>query len=107
MVVYKVFYKNYELKQGEFVGLLVERRKDLRGKTQLGSGLKWARLTFGCMVRDSRVILVIPSELKPGSDAEWLMERGVFTRGELLGMITPIDQEMKVKGEGVTYIRGD
>jgi hypothetical protein len=59
------------------------------------------------MVRDSRVILVIPSELKPGSDAEWLMERGVFTRGELLGMITPIDQEMKVKGEGVTYIRGD
>lgn len=107
MVVYKVFHKNYGLKQGEFVGLLAERRKDLRGKTQLESGLRWAKLTFGSMVRDSRAIFVVPSELMPGSDAKWLMEKGVFTRAELLGMITPIDQEMKAKGEGVKYISGD
>jgi hypothetical protein len=35
MVVYKVFYKNYELKEGEFVGLLVERTESLRGKSSL------------------------------------------------------------------------
>jgi hypothetical protein len=106
MVVYKVFYKNYKLKKGEFLGLLVERRKDLRGKTQLESGLRWARLTFGSMVRDSRAIFVMPSELMPGSDAKRLMEKGVFTRVELLGMTKPIDQEMKVKREGVEYISG-
>jgi hypothetical protein len=33
MVVYKVFYKNYELKKGEFIGMLIERRKGLMGKT--------------------------------------------------------------------------
>jgi len=32
MVVYKVFYKNFELKKGEFVGMLIERRKDMRGE---------------------------------------------------------------------------
>jgi hypothetical protein len=107
MLVYKVFHKNYELKKGEFVGLLVERRKDLRGKTQLESGLRWARLTFGSIVRDSRAIFVVPSELKSGSDAKWLLEKGVFTRVELLGMVNPIDQEMNAKREGVKYIRDD
>ena len=50
MLTYKVFYKNDELKKGEFMGMLVERRKDLRGKTQVESGLRWARLTFGRML---------------------------------------------------------
>jgi hypothetical protein len=100
MVVYKVFYKDYELKKGEFVGMLIERRKDLRGKTQLESGLRWARLTFGCMVKDERAIFVVPSELKPGSDDKWIMEKGIFTRVELLGMVKPIDQEIKRKREG-------
>jgi len=31
MIVYKVFYKNYELKKGDLIGMLIERRKDLRG----------------------------------------------------------------------------
>ena len=42
MVVYKVFYKNFELRKGEFVGILIERRKDMRGETQLESAMKWA-----------------------------------------------------------------
>jgi len=95
MVVYKVFYKNYELKKGELVGMLIERRKDLRGKTRLESGLRWARLTFGRKVRDEKAIFVVPDELKPGGDTERLMEKGVFTRLELLGMHRPIDQEIK------------
>ena len=42
MVVYKVFYKNFELKKGEFMGMLIERRKDMKGKTQIESGMRWA-----------------------------------------------------------------
>ena len=102
MVVYKVFYKNYELKKGEFVGMLVERRKNLRGKTQLESGLRWARLTFGHRVRDERAIFVVPDELKPDGDTERIFEKGVFTRWDLLATAKLIDQEMKVKRGGGT-----
>lgn len=105
MVVYKVLYKNYELKKGELVGVLIERRKDLRGKTQIESGLRWARLTFGRKVRDERAIFVVPDELKPGGDTERLMEKGVFTRLELLGMVRPIDQEIKRKEERKMTLR--
>jgi len=94
-VVYKVFYKNYELKKGEFVGMLVERRKNLRGKTQFESGLRWARLTFGHRVRDERAIFAVPDNLKPEGDTEWLVEKGVFTRVDLLAMVKPIDEEIK------------
>ncbi len=52
MVVYKVFSKNFELKKGEFVGMLIERRKDLRGRTQLESGMRWAKVAFASMVKD-------------------------------------------------------
>jgi len=100
MVVYKVFHKNYELKKGEFIGMLIERRRHLRGLTQIESGLKWAKLTFGRMVKDEKTIFVVPNELKLGSDTKWLMEKGVFTKEELLGMVKLVDQEMKRKREG-------
>ena len=45
------------------MGALAERRKDLRGKSRVESGLKWARLVFGQMVRDKQTIFVIPYEL--------------------------------------------
>ena len=83
MVVYKVFYKNYELRKGELMGMLIERRKDLRGKTQIESGLRWAKLTFGHMVKDQKAILVVPNELNLRSDTQWLMEKGVLTKEEL------------------------
>jgi hypothetical protein len=100
MVIYKVFYKNYELKKGELMGFLVERRKTPRGKTQLESGLRWARLMFGRTVRDERAIFVVPDELKRGSDTGGLREKGVFSRLDLLGMVKVIDQELKKSSEG-------
>lgn len=63
MIVYKVFYKNYELKRGELMGVLVERRKDLRGKNRLESGLRWAKFTFGNLVKDSNALFVVPNEI--------------------------------------------
>jgi len=63
VIVYKVLRKNYEFKQGQLIGALAERRSDLRGKNKLESGLKWARLVFGQMVKDKQTIFVIPYEL--------------------------------------------
>jgi hypothetical protein len=95
MVVYKVLYKNYELKKGEFMGMLIERRKDLRGLTQVESGLRWAKFTFGRLVKNERTIFVVPNELKLGSDTKWLMEKGIFTKEEFLGMVKLVEHEMK------------
>ena len=64
VIVYKVFYKNYELKRGELMGMLVERRKDSRGMMQIKSGLKWARLTYGGLVKNKEAIFIMPKELK-------------------------------------------
>jgi hypothetical protein len=63
MIIYKVFCKNYERKQGELMGTLAERRKGLRGKTRVESGLKWAKLVFGRMGKDTQAIFVIPNEV--------------------------------------------
>jgi hypothetical protein len=95
MVVYKVFYKDFELKRGELIGILIERRKDLRGKTQVESGLRWARSAFGRLVKDERTIFAVPNELKLRSDTQWLMEKGIFTKEELLGMVKLVDQQLK------------
>ena len=97
MIVYKVYYKNYELKNGEFMGMLIERRKDLRGMKQIESGMRWAKLIFGRMVKDEKTIFVVPKELKLGTDIKWLMQKGIFTKEELLGMVKLIEQEMKWK----------
>lgn len=95
--MYKVFYKNYELKKGELMGMLIERRKDLRGMKKVESGLRWAKLTFGQMVKDKEAIFVVPNELKLETDTKWLMEKGVFNKEELYGMIKLVEQEMKRK----------
>ena len=68
MIVYKVFYKNYELKRGELMGTLTERRKDLRGRSRLESGSKWAKLAFGHMVKDKDAIFVVPDGLNLKND---------------------------------------
>ncbi len=69
MITYKVFYKNYKLKKGELMGILVERRKDLRGKSLLESGLNWAKSMFGQEVRDKHAIFVVPHKLKSKKDS--------------------------------------
>jgi hypothetical protein len=86
MLVYKVFYKNFELKKGEFMGMLIERRKDLRGKSQIESAMKWARLAFGRMVKDEKTIFVVPNELKLPINTQWIIEKGIFTKEEIMGM---------------------
>jgi hypothetical protein len=95
MVVYKVFYKKFELKKGEFVGMLIERRKDLRGRTQLESGMRWAKVAFGSMVKDKKTMFVVPNELKLGFHTKWIIEKGVFTKEEIIGMSKLVDQGLK------------
>lgn len=87
MIIYKVFYKNYELKKGELMGVLIERRKDLRGRSQVESGLRWAKLTFGTIVKDNKTIFVVPNELKLKGETKWLVEKGVFSKEELQGVV--------------------
>ncbi len=95
MVIYKVFSKNYELKRGELMGMLVERRKDLRGMTQIQAGMKWATATFGHFVKDRNSIFIVPKELKLGRDNRWLMEKGVFTKEELFGLSKLMEEGLK------------
>jgi len=97
MMVYVVFCKDYEHKKGELMGVLVERRKDMRGKTQLESGLRWARLAFGHLVKDKKDIFVFPKEMKIGEEKSLLVEKGLFTKGEFLEVMKTIDQDMKLK----------
>ena len=95
MVVYKVFCKNFELKKGEFVGMLIERRKDMRGETQIESAMRWAKPAFGRMVKDEKTIFVVPKELKLGINTKSIIEKGIFTKEEILGMGKLVDQELK------------
>ena len=95
MIIYKVFYKNFELKKGEFVGMLIERREDMRGKTQIQSAMRWAKLAFGRMVKDENTIFVVPTELKLGIKTKSIIEKGIFTKEEILGMGKPVAQELK------------
>ena len=64
MIMYKVFCKGGEFQQGGLIGVLAERRKDLRGKTQFESGLKWARFFFTGLIKDRRAIFVVPNEFE-------------------------------------------
>lgn len=64
MIIYKVFYKDCYRKKIVLLGTLTERRKDLRGMSQMESGLKWARFAFGDKVKDTKRIVVVPKEVK-------------------------------------------
>lgn len=64
MIVYKVFCKDGDLKTDDLIGVLAERRKDLRGETQFESGLKWAKSFFTDLIKDRQAIFVIPNDLE-------------------------------------------
>jgi len=64
MIVYRVFCKDHELKEDDLIGVLTERRNDLRGETQFESGLKWARFFFTHLVKDRQTISVVPNDLE-------------------------------------------
>jgi hypothetical protein len=50
-------------------------------------------------VKDEKTIFVVPNEVKLGSDTKWLMEKRIFSKEELLGMINLVDQQMRRKRE--------
>ena len=100
MIVYVVFCKDYEHRKGELMGMLVERRNDMRGQTQWESGTKWARLAFGHLVKDKKDIFVYPKQMKIDDDKGLLVEKGIFSKEEFLEVMKRIDQEMGREGKG-------
>ncbi len=90
MIVYKVFSKDYEHEKVTLLGMLAERRRDLRGKTRFEAGLTWARLTFGGLAKDKESIFVVPKELEAGHATRVLMKRTIFYKDELLDMVDPL-----------------
>jgi len=101
MIVYKAFYihKNCEPVRGEFMGGLIERRKDLRGLSRVESGQEWARLAFGHMVKDKDWIFVLPDELYLRNDTLLPVGKKIFNREEFLWMMEAVDLGIKKKGE--------
>jgi hypothetical protein len=101
MKVYRVFYihKNDVPMTGEFIGGLIERRKDLRGKSKVESGLEWARLMFGHMVKDKDSIFVVPDDLYLKSEILLPIDKRIYNREEFLWMIEAVDLGMKRKRE--------
>ncbi len=97
MIAYKVLYKNYEHRKGELIGMLIERRNDLRGKTAIESGLRWAKFTFRQVVKDQNLIFVIPIELKLGSDTQSAIEKVILSKEELVSMVELTEQAIKRK----------
>ena len=100
MVVYVVFCKDFEHRKGELMGMLVERRKDMRGRTQWESGVKWARLAFGHLVKDKKDIFVFPKEMEINDDKGLLVEKGILGKEEYLKIMNMIDREMKKERKG-------
>jgi len=97
MIVYKVFSKDYEHEKLTLLGMLAERRGDLRGKTRLEAGLTWARLMFGDSIKDKESIFVVPKEFEAGHATRVLMKRTIFYKDELLDMVDPLALSRKKK----------
>jgi len=63
MIIYKVFLKNYGLRKGDLLGILTERRKDLRGSSPAESGLRWAKSVYSNVVKNKSDIFVVTKEV--------------------------------------------
>ena len=87
MIIYKVYRKDYQFREKNMLGVLAERRKDLRGESELESGLRWAQMTFGRSVKDKKLIFVVPKELETGNSTKRFMKKGIFSKLEFLSMI--------------------
>ena len=68
MILYRVFYKDCYRKKIVLLGTLIERRKALRGMSELESGLKWAKFAFGEQVKDIKRIIVVPKEVEQAGE---------------------------------------
>jgi len=93
MTVYKVFYlyKNEEPIRGEFMGALMERRKNWRGRSRVQSGLIWARLAFGDKVEDRDSLYVLPEDLNFKNDTVLPVGKKILDRDEYLWMIEAVE----------------
>ena len=87
MIVYKVYSKDYLLKKGRLLGVLSERRNDLRCESYFESGLRWARLTFGRFLQNKQSLFVVPQKLEEGDATKGLMEKEIFSEREFLDMM--------------------
>jgi hypothetical protein len=47
------------------------------------------------MVKDENTIFVVPTELKLGIKTKSIIEKGIFTKEEILGMGKLVAQELK------------
>jgi hypothetical protein len=72
----------------------------MRGQTQWESGLKWARLAFGHLVKDKKDIFVFPKEMEINDDKGLLVEKGIFSKEEFFEVTNMIDREMKKDRKG-------
>ena len=72
------------------MGTLRERRKDLRGRSKVESGLKWAKLTFGHMLKNKHAIFVVPDELNLKHDAIMPAEKWMFNKEEFLEIMMAV-----------------
>ena len=66
----------------------------MRGKNQIESAMRWARLAFCRMVKDEKRSSC-PNELKLAINTKWIVEKGIFTKEEIMGMAKLVDQEVK------------
>jgi type II secretory pathway predicted ATPase ExeA len=97
MIVYKVFSRDDENERVTLLGLLAERRRDLRGKTRTEAGLTWARLTFGDSTKERESIFVVPREFEAGHATKILAKRTIFYKDELLEMLDPLAPSQKIR----------
>ena len=65
MMVYKVFYKEYDNQNGVLLGKLTERRSNLRGLSAVESGMRWAIATYRDQISDKSGLglLVVQKEV--------------------------------------------
>jgi len=71
MIAYKVYRKDFTLKKGTLLGILTERRADLRGQSALETGLAWAKAVFCRSVAEERSLFVVPVKLETGEPMRW------------------------------------
>jgi general secretion pathway protein A len=90
MIVYQVFSKDYEHEKVTLLGMLAERRRNLRGIPRLEAGLTWARLTFSGEAKNKESIFIVPKELEAGHATRVLMKRTIFHKDELLDIVDPL-----------------
>ena len=72
----------------------------MRGQTQWDSGVKWARLAFGHLVKDKKDIFVFPKKMEINDDKVLLVEKGILGKEEYLKIMNMIDREMKKERKG-------